>query len=128
MLVPSRPMTGGGPTSTGQGSRRRRTGPGVPKGGLLAVDPGNGDPIHLFTPTGPTQIPLLLARPEGDHTVIIASDRPCEISEYQGHLAQALQQWASEWGRRLGVAIKGRAPSGWCSWFFRPSDTVRIPA
>lgn len=115
--------------SPGPGSERLRTHfhrPGLApspdwpwraEGGLLAIDPGNGDAVRLFTPADPASIPLLLARPAGKQTITVCADRPCQTSQHTGTLDAALRDWASGWGQRLGATVTGTAPSGWCSWY-----------
>jgi alpha-galactosidase len=92
--------------------------------GLLAVDPGTGDGVHVFgAPSAGGPIPSVHAQVEGDHVVVLggpdvdAAVIPAAATDGYGTLDVAL----AEWGNRFAAASDVRAlrppPTAWCSWY-----------
>ncbi|WP_433153078.1 glycoside hydrolase family 36 protein [Actinomadura nitritigenes] len=84
--------------------------------GLLAVDPGDGGPVSVFSGPGPGEVPSIRAR-GADGRLVVSADGPVTRHEVDGGLDAALRWWAD------GVAA-GHAPDRcpavppmWCSWY-----------
>ncbi len=86
--------------------------------GLLAVDPGTGDGVHVFaaqSPEGP--VPSLRAVRDGAE-VVVSADGPVETLEVPGvDVEGALARWADAFAERAGVRAVRAAPTAWCSWY-----------
>ena len=98
--------------------------------GLLAVDPGTGDGVHVFgarSPDGP--IPSVRAEVDGDTVTVLGGPdrrqrRPPPAGRRAGDdpaLHQPLDLALAEWGDRFaaaaGLAAPRRPPTAWCSWY-----------
>ncbi|GAB3151436.1 glycoside hydrolase family 36 protein [Microbispora hainanensis] len=87
--------------------------------GLLAVDPGDGGPVHVFgaasAETAASRVPVIEARPRGGR-VVIASDAPVDHTEHQGGLETALARWGAAFAERAGIRLRP-SPAVWCSWY-----------
>jgi alpha-galactosidase len=85
--------------------------------GLLALDPGTGDGVHVFgapSPSGP--VPSVRAAAEGNE-VVVSVDAPVDSTVEHGvGLEGALARWGEVFARRAGVAVRP-APTVWCSWY-----------
>ncbi|MEV4217464.1 glycoside hydrolase family 36 protein [Nonomuraea sp. NPDC049725] len=95
-----------------------RPGTPVPAGsfqgeGLLAVDPGDGGPVELWSAPGPLAVPSIRARPV-DGRLVISADGPVRHERVEGGLDRALRHWADS-------LAPGRAfpavPPMWCTWY-----------
>lgn len=84
-------------------------------GGLLAVDPGDNGPVHVFAAPDACRIPVIRAAPRG-RTVTVSADSPCEHRALAGPLAAALREWAESWPPGKDVTLRP-APAGWCTWY-----------
>lgn len=96
---------------------------GVHQGsGLLAIDPGDGGPVHIFAAddAGDT-VPVIQARLHGGG-LAVTSDAP--VSHHTGPdgqagLASALGRWGEGFAAQAGLppgALRP-APPVWCSWY-----------
>ncbi|MEU6427179.1 glycoside hydrolase family 36 protein [Microbispora sp. NPDC046973] len=87
--------------------------------GLLAVDPGDGGPVHVFgaasAATAASRVPVVEARPRGGQ-VVIASDASVRHMEHEGGLEAALARWGDAFAERAGVLARP-SPTVWCSWY-----------
>ncbi|MBB2748295.1 UNVERIFIED_ORG: alpha-galactosidase [Microbispora rosea subsp. rosea] len=87
--------------------------------GLLAVDPGDGGPVHVFgaasAETAASRVPVIEARPRGGQ-VVIASDTPVHHVQHQGGLEDALARWGAAVAEGAGVRPRP-SPTVWCSWY-----------
>ena len=86
--------------------------------GLLAVDPGTGDGVHVFgasSPAGP--IPSVRAIPEGERLVVSADGPVDSIVVPEVGLEAALARWGDAFAERAGVGALRPAPTVWCSWY-----------
>jgi alpha-galactosidase len=94
--------------------------------GLLAVDPGTGDGVHVFgarSADGP--IPSVRAHVEGDGVVVSGgTDVDATVipaARDEGAPTRALDLALGEWGDRFaaasGVGALRPPPTAWCSWY-----------
>ncbi|MQA26684.1 MAG: alpha-galactosidase [Micromonosporaceae bacterium] len=85
--------------------------------GLLAVDPGDGNPIRVYAATdGLQEVPSIRAF-YSDGRVLVSADGPVELLSLTGPLPAALGTWADGFARRAGVSAIRPAPTVWCSWY-----------
>ena len=95
---------------------------GVHQGsGLLAVDPGNGDPVEVFGALrADRRVPVIKARMLNGSLVVSADSPVAHTSDPgPGGLTGALSRWAEGFAARAGVTAGGLRPipSLWCSWY-----------
>jgi alpha-galactosidase len=87
--------------------------------GLLAVDPGTGEGVHVFgaaAPEGP--IPSVLAAVDGDEVVVRgAPELGHVLDDGEGGLDGALARWGSGFAATAGVGPLTPPPTVWCSWY-----------
>ncbi len=85
--------------------------------GLLAVDPGTGDPVRVWSAADPaTAVPEIRAERRGDR-LVVSADGPVVESSYEGGLDAALAAWADGVAAVAGVGPLRPAPTIWCSWY-----------
>jgi alpha-galactosidase len=87
--------------------------------GLLAVDPGDGGPVHLFAaPDARVECPSIRAVAE-DRGVRVTADGVVEHTQDDGPggLESALARWADRYAAALGVRVAENYPTGWCPWY-----------
>jgi alpha-galactosidase len=87
--------------------------------GLLAVDPGTGDGVHVFAaPSASGPIPSIRAEGDGD-TVVVSSDGEVTSVVLDGDagLDGALARWADGFAAAAGVGPLRPPPTAWCSWY-----------
>jgi alpha-galactosidase len=85
--------------------------------GLLAVDPGTGEPVRLYAaPDGRTEVPSIRASYD-DGALVIEADGAVEESVHHGTVEQALGAWADGFARLAGATAFRPAPTAWCSWY-----------
>lgn len=94
--------------------------------GLLAVDPGTGDGVHVVgarSAEGP--IPSVHARVDGDE-VVVSGGRDVEAAVIPvapedgaayGALDLALARWGDRFAAASGVEALRSPPTAWCSWY-----------
>jgi alpha-galactosidase len=96
--------------------------PGVHQGsGLLAVDPGTGGPIEVFTSQDASRsVSVIQARFLNGSVLVTADAAVSQTTDRRpGGLVGALCRWAEGFAARAGVA-PGRLrpiPPVWCSWY-----------
>jgi alpha-galactosidase len=84
--------------------------------GLLAVDPGDGSPVRVFSAPDPARsVASIRARLAGDRMVVTA-DEPVQEAAADG-LAAGLAAWADGLGARAGVRQGEALGPVWCSWY-----------
>ncbi|MPQ97466.1 alpha-galactosidase [Modestobacter sp. I12A-02628] len=97
--------------------------------GLLAVDPGTGEGVHVFgavDPAGP--VPQVTATVQDGHVVVrstgecahqVVDPGPVGATAPAGatRLDVALARWADGVARTAGVPPLRAAPTVWCSWY-----------
>jgi alpha-galactosidase len=87
--------------------------------GLLALDPGTGEGVHLFGAPSPTgEIPSIRADVDGDTVVV----RGCaavqsSVDDGPGGLEGALARWGDGFAAASGVPPLRPPPTAWCSWY-----------
>ena len=93
--------------------------PGFSADGVLAVDPGNGEPVHVWAAADPTVgVATVRADRRGDRVVISADGPVTEWAAAPGAgLDAALGDWAAAYAVRLLPAPPRPAPTIWCSWY-----------
>src|SRR5688572_4778069 len=87
--------------------------------GLLAVDPGTGDGVHVFAaPSASGPIPSIRAEVVGD-TVVVSSDGEVTsvVLDAGAGLDGALARWADSFAAAAGVGPLRPPPTAWCSWY-----------
>ncbi|MGV1004500.1 MAG: glycoside hydrolase family 36 protein [Candidatus Nanopelagicales bacterium] len=84
--------------------------------GLLAVQPGAGEPVRVFAcRRSADPVPSLLATPAGEELLILADGPVDEYRPPGADIPTALGAWARDW---LGLtAPLRRPPTAWCSWY-----------
>ncbi|WP_405149627.1 alpha-galactosidase [Sphaerisporangium sp. NBC_01403] len=92
----------------------------VPQGvfqgeGLLAVDPGDGGPVHVWSSPGHLAVPSIRARRAGG-TLVISADGPVRHWRVEGPLDSVLAGWADTMAWPLAPAISA-VPPLWCTWY-----------
>ncbi len=94
--------------------------------GLLAVDPGTGDGVHVFgARSADGAIPSVRAQVDGDQVVVSGSPDvdavviPAAAEEGAPYLAVdlALAEWGDRFAAASGVGPLRRPPTAWCSWY-----------
>ncbi|WP_084958460.1 glycoside hydrolase family 36 protein [Thermoactinospora rubra] len=93
----------------------------VPEGvfqgeGLLAVDPGDGGPVRVWSAPSPLQVPSIRARWEGGR-LVVSADGPVAHWQAEGGLPQALRQWAERIADGFAPETFPAVPPLWCSWY-----------
>jgi alpha-galactosidase len=92
--------------------------------GLLAVDPGTGDGVHVFgarAADGP--IPSMRAVMDDDQVVVSGSPDldvvviPAEDGAPYRAVDLALAEWGNRFATASGVGPLRRPPTAWCSWY-----------
>jgi alpha-galactosidase len=94
--------------------------------GLLAVDPGTGDPVRVYAARHPGgEQPSIRAELVGDR-MVVAGERPEAVEDLPvaGSLPAALAAWADRLAVRAAVAAPRRAPTVWCSWYHYLHDAT----
>jgi alpha-galactosidase len=91
--------------------------PGFAGEGLLAVDPGTGGPVRVWSAADPaTAVPEIRAERRGDR-LVVSSDGPVLERAHPGGLPAALGAWADGVAVAAGVGVLRPAPTIWCSWY-----------
>lgn len=93
-------------------------GPGEWAGeGLLAVDPGTGEPVRRYALSGAARddVPTIRATLDGNHLTVSATG---EV-EQRGFatLTSALTDFGDVFASLAGVSAVRPAPRAWCSWY-----------
>jgi alpha-galactosidase len=87
--------------------------------GLLAVDPGTGEGVHVFAaPSASGPIPSIRAEVVGN-TVVVTADGEVTSAVVDGSagLEGALARWADGFADAAGVGSLRPPPTAWCSWY-----------
>jgi alpha-galactosidase len=87
--------------------------------GLLAVDPGTGEEIHVFGATSPADpIPSIRAEVSGD-SIVVSADGEVTTTVF-GHATGfdgALARWGDGFATAARVGPLRPPPTAWCSWY-----------
>jgi alpha-galactosidase len=90
---------------------------GFQAAGLLALDPGDGGPVRIWSAPEPERVvPSIRAQVDGARLSILA-DADVDESSSDGGLWGALESWADDVARRAGVGRVASLPPGWCTWY-----------
>ena len=87
--------------------------------GLLAIDPGTGEGVHVVGASSPAQpVRSIRADVRGDR-VVVRADGPVEhvVDGGAGGLDGALARWGGRFATANGIAPPRPAPTLWCSWY-----------
>jgi alpha-galactosidase len=84
---------------------------GVQGEGLIVVDPGTGEPVHLFGSTDPVTVPTIHAVLEGDRVVVRATG-PVDV-----RTGADAETALAAYGDGLGGTPPAHPPTVWCSWY-----------
>jgi alpha-galactosidase len=89
--------------------------------GLLTVDPGPGEPVHIFAaPDASRRVPVIRARFRDGHLVVTADGPVGHTTDTgPGGLTGALGRWAEGFAAQADVpqARLRPIPPVWCSWY-----------
>lgn len=95
--------------------------------GLLALDPGTGEPIVVIgTDRAADTVPRVTARRSGDE-VTVRADGPVSVTEYppEAGIPAALAAFGDGFAARAPVAPLRPAPTVWCSWYHYFTDVTQ---
>ncbi|MEU4545992.1 glycoside hydrolase family 36 protein [Nonomuraea dietziae] len=84
--------------------------------GLLALDPGDGSPVEVWSAPGPLEVPSIRARREGGR-VVVSSDGPVRQWQAEGGLERALRGWADTMATGFAHASFPAVEPMWCTWY-----------
>jgi alpha-galactosidase len=87
--------------------------------GLLAVDPGDGGPVHVFAaPDARVECPSIRATAQAGG-VQVTADGAVEhtLDDGPGGLDSVLARWADGYAEKVGVRVAESYPTGWCPWY-----------
>jgi alpha-galactosidase len=85
--------------------------------GVLAADPGTGEPARVWAAADPTTaVPSIRAEVHNGR-LVVSADGPVVETAGTGGLAAALETWADGYAGLLGVGPIRPAPTIWCSWY-----------
>jgi alpha-galactosidase len=100
--------------------------------GLLAVDPGTGDGVHVFGARDGGSIPSIRAEVTGDRVVVIADGEVVHtvvdggpVAEGRTRLDGALARWADGFAAAADVGPLRPPPTAWCSWYHYFEDVTQ---
>jgi alpha-galactosidase len=86
--------------------------------GLLALDPGNGDAVHMWSAPDPhSEVPSIRLTSQ-DGRLVVSANGVVREDTYQGGIEPALAHWAEELALRLGVKPVAALPPIWCTWYY----------
>jgi alpha-galactosidase len=101
--------------------------------GLLALDPGTGEGVHVFSAPSTGVVPSILAALDGDRIVVRAEDAAVHTvvdadgagEDGFGVLDRALARWADGFAVEAGVGTLRPPPTAWCSWYHYFEDVTQ---
>lgn len=85
--------------------------------GLLAADPGTGEPARVWAAADPTVAVATIRAELHSGRLLVSADGPVLETVHPGGLDAALASWAGDYGQLLGVGPIRPAPTIWCSWY-----------
>ncbi|MGY1618043.1 glycoside hydrolase family 36 protein [Geodermatophilus sp. SYSU D00691] len=87
--------------------------------GLLAVDPGTGEGVHVVaTSRTDGDIPSVRAEVVGDEVVVTGgAELVHTVDDGGGGLDAALARWGDGFAAAAGVGPLAPPPTAWCSWY-----------
>lgn len=84
--------------------------------GLLAVDPGDGGPVSIWSAPDPLTVPSIRARTDGTH-LKVSADGPVLHWTVDGGMDAALRAWASSIAEGHAPETFAAVPPMWCTWY-----------
>ncbi|MEV0586170.1 glycoside hydrolase family 36 protein [Nonomuraea sp. NPDC050310] len=91
--------------------------PGAFQGeGLIAVDPGDGAPVSLWSAASHLDVPSIRVREEGGR-LVVSADGPVRHTQVDGPLDAALRTWAEMMAEGVAPPSFPAVPPMWCSWY-----------
>jgi alpha-galactosidase len=84
--------------------------------GLLALDPGDGGPVLLWSAPDPLHVPSIRLREE-DGRLVVSADGPVRHEQVAGGLDAALRGWADTMAAGYAPVRFPAVPPMWCSWY-----------
>ena len=87
--------------------------------GLMAIDPGDGSGIAIFAAAPAADpAPSIRADVHGSE-VVVSADGPVVLATdtRASSISDALGRWAGWYASAVGVALRRRTPTAWCSWY-----------
>lgn len=87
--------------------------------GLLAVAPGNGQPVRLFAASDALANAPTLRAELADGQLLVSADEPDAVVEstVDGSVPAALAAWADGFAAYAKAPAPRPAPTVWCSWY-----------
>ncbi|MFE3451688.1 glycoside hydrolase family 36 protein [Nonomuraea sp. NPDC059194] len=84
--------------------------------GLIAIDPGDGAPVSVWSAPSPLEIPSIRVREEGGR-LVVSADGPVRHWQAEGGLDAALRGWADTMAEGYAPERFPAVPPMWCSWY-----------
>jgi alpha-galactosidase len=85
--------------------------------GLLALDPGDGSSVRVWSaPDATKEVPSIRAHARDDRLEVSADGEVTE-SSHPGGMWEALGAWAGGFASRAGAGPLQSLPPFWCSWY-----------
>jgi alpha-galactosidase len=87
--------------------------------GLMAIDPGDGSGIAIFAAAPAADpAPSIRADVHGSEVVVSADGPVVQTTDTRASsISDALGHWAGWYASAVGVALRRRTPTAWCSWY-----------
>ncbi|MBT2229919.1 glycoside hydrolase family 36 protein [Nonomuraea sp. NEAU-A123] len=79
--------------------------------GLLAIDPGGGAPMELWSAPNPLEVPSIRAREEGGRLIVSANGPVRHL------IGASLEDWADGMAEGYAPAAFPAVPPMWCTWY-----------
>jgi alpha-galactosidase len=92
--------------------------------GLLAVDPGDGTALRLYTAPDPSVAVASIRAQVRDDTLLVTADGPVLTAPVPDRLEDALAKVGDKLGAEMGARLR-TAPTVWCSWYHYFRDVTQ---
>ncbi|MFG1956953.1 glycoside hydrolase family 36 protein [Nonomuraea sp. NPDC049028] len=79
--------------------------------GLLAIDPGGGAPLELWSAPSPVEVPSIRARQEGGRLIVSANGPVRHLT------GESLETWAAGMAEGYAPRTFPAVPPMWCTWY-----------
>lgn len=84
--------------------------------GLIAIDPGDGAPVSIWSAPSPLEVPSIRVREDGGR-LVVSADGPVRHWQAEGGLDSALRDWADTMAEGYAPERFPAVPPMWCSWY-----------